>query len=188
MLAISDVLIHSLLFVRSEPSHHIRTMLHERFFKNHPIRATYTRDKSEETKTLVPDCYIEFASIGQNGNEDIIPVLWELDRGTEDQKFFRKRIRAYIVFLRSRTFEAVFGIKNITIAFATTDDHNRIRKMQEWTQKELSTTNEPSWLGQLFLFTKLPEIMNEIEPRQLFLDPVWYTPSDSQNSVSLLGE
>src|SRR6266571_6707082 len=37
MLAISDLLIQSLLFVRSEPAYRIETMLHERFFKNHPI-------------------------------------------------------------------------------------------------------------------------------------------------------
>jgi hypothetical protein len=34
----------------------------------------------------------------------------------------------------------------------------------------------------------LPENMGEIEPRQLFLDPVWYMPSDDENPVSLLGE
>jgi hypothetical protein len=30
--------------------------------------------------------------------------------------------------------------------------------------------------------------MGEIEPRQLFLAPVWYTPSEDENPVSLLGE
>src|SRR6266487_2795222 len=72
ILAISDVLIHALLFERAEPFFRISSMLHERFFKNHPIKATYTRANKEETKTLVPDFYIEFASIGHNGNEDII--------------------------------------------------------------------------------------------------------------------
>ena len=187
-LAISDVLIHALLFEKSEQSYRINALLHERFFKNHPIKTTYQRNNREETKTLVPDFYIEFACTGQNGKEDIVPVLWELDRGTEDQKFFRKRVRAYIVFLRSRTFETVFNIKNITIAFATTKNHNRIKQMREWTQKELALTNEPSWLSQLFLFTSLPENMAEIEPRQLFLDPVWYVPADDENPVSLLGE
>ena len=74
-----------------------------------------------------------------------------------------------------------------TTAFATTKDHNRIRQMREWTRKELTVTNEPGWLADLFLFTALPENMGEIEPRQLFLDPVWYTPTDD-NRVSLLGE
>ena len=56
-----------------------------------------------------------------------------------------------------------------------------------WTQKELAATNEPTWLANLFLFTALPENMSEIAPRQLFLDPVWYVPSDHDNPVSLLG-
>ncbi len=188
MLAISDILIAALLFEKSFPSFRISTMLHERYFKNHPIIATYTKSDTVETKTLVPDAYVEFAYTHQSGKIDSLPVLVELDRGTEDQKFFRKRIRAYIVFLKSRTFRTVFDIDNITIAFPTTADHNRVQKMQEWTQKELPLTNEPSWLGQLFLFTLLPENMGELEPRHLFLDPVWYTPSDALQPVSLLGE
>jgi hypothetical protein len=60
--------------------------------------------------------------------------------------------------------------------------------MREWTRKELALTNEPAWLADLFLFTFLPEHMGAIEPRQLFLDPVWYTPSDDGNPVSLLGD
>lgn len=189
-LAITDILIHSLLFEKSEPSYRISSMLHERFFKNHPIKAVYTKSDKEESKTLVPDCYLEFVYTQQNSNskEATIPVLLELDRGTEDQKFFRKRIRAYIVFLRSRTFETVFNIKNITIAFATTKDHSRVEKMIEWARLEFALTSEPSWLRQLFLFTSLPENMAEIEPRRLFLEPVWYVPSEDAAPVSLLGE
>ncbi len=188
MLAVSDILIHSLLFVKSEPSYRIDSLLHERYFKNHPIKSTYTRSNTEETKTIVPDAYISFAYTSPEGKEDIFPVIWELDRGTEDQKFFRRRIRAYIVFLKSRAFRSVFGIDNITVAFATTADLNRVRKMLEWTKKELAITNEPSWLGQLFLFTRLPENMGEMPSRRLFLAPVWYTHSDDENPVSLLGE
>ena len=188
ILTISDVLIHALLFERSEPSYRIGTMQHERVFKNAPIQATYQRNNREETKTIVPDCYLAFVYTPPLGKEETIPILWELDRGTEDQKFFRKRIRAYIVFLKSRAFRTLFGIENITIAFATTKDHTRIKQMREWTHKELTVSNEPKWLADLFLFTALPESMGDIEPRQLFLDPVWYTPSDDENLVSLLGE
>ncbi len=188
MLAISDLLIQSLLFVRSEPAYRIETMLHERFFKNHPISVTDTRSGREETKTIVPDAYLAFGYTRESGKEVTLPVLWELDRGTEDQKFFRKRIRAYIVFLKSRAFRTLFSIENITVAFATTKDHNRMKQMREWTRKELAATNEPSWLSQLFLFTSLPENMAEIEPHHLFLEPVWYLPSDDENPVSLLGE
>ncbi len=188
MLAISDILIHSLLFAKTEPSYRISSMLHERVFKNNPITATYERNSREETKTIVPDAYLAFVFTRPDGKEETIPVMWELDRGTEDQKFFRRRIRAYIVFLKSRAFKTLFAIENITIAFATTKNHNRMKQMREWTRKELAATNEPKWLADLFLFTTLPETMDAIEPRQLFLEPVWYTPSDDENPVSLLGE
>ncbi len=184
MLAISDVFIHALLFVKAQTTYRIENMLHDRFFKNRPIKATY----KGVTKTIVPDAYLEFVYTGNSGKEETVPVLLELDRGTEDQKFFRKRIRAYIVFLHSREFEKLFGVQNITIAFATTKDHNRIKQMRDWTRKELAQTNEPKWLSDLFLFTALPEKMDEIEPAQLFLDPVWYVPSDDDNLVNLLGE
>ena len=188
MLAISDILIHALLFVKSDPSYRIGDMQHERVFKNTPIKAVYTRTNREETKTIVPDCYIAFVYTSPSGKEETIPVLWELDRGTEDQRFFRKRIRAYIVFLKSRAFKTLFGIENITVAFATTKNHQRVNQMREWAAKEFATTSEPGWLANLFLFTAFPENMADSEPRQLFLNPVWYTPSDDENPVSLLGE
>ena len=37
-------------------------------------------------------------------------------------------------------------------------------------------------------YSALPENMGESEPRQLFLDPVWYTSSDDVSPVSLLRE
>jgi hypothetical protein len=188
MLAIGDILIHALLFEKTEASYRISSMLHERVFKNNPIKATYERNSREETRTIVPDAYLAFVYTSPDGKEETIPVMWELDRGTEDQKFFRKRIRAYIVFLKSRAFKTLFSIENITIAFATTKNHNRIKQMREWTRKELAATTEPSWLSQLFLFTSLPENMAAIEPRHLFLAPVWYLPSDDDSPVSLLGD
>jgi len=188
MLAISDILIHSLLFEKTEVSYRISSMLHERVFKNQPIKAADTRSNRQESRTIVPDAYLAFVFTRPDGNEETIPVMWELDRGTEDQKFFRKRIRAYIVFLKSRAFKTLFAIENITVAFATTKNHNRMKQMREWTRKEMAQTSEPRWLADLFLFTALPENMTEIEPRHLFLDPVWYLPSDDENTVSLLGE
>ncbi len=188
MLAISDLLIHALLFERSDPSYRIHTLLHERFFKNHPITATYMRNNRDETKSIVPDAYLEFIHTNEAGKEAKLPVLWELDRGTEDQKFFRRRIRAYVVFLKSRAFKTLFSIENITIAFATTKDYNRVKQMREWAAKEFASTNEPDWLADLFLFTALPENRSESDPRHLFLEPVWYTPSDDGNPVSLLGD
>jgi len=43
MLASSDILIHALLVEKTEQSYRISNMLHERVFKNNPIKATYVR-------------------------------------------------------------------------------------------------------------------------------------------------
>src|SRR5437764_1735748 len=67
MLAISDILIHALLFVKSKPSYRIGTMQHERVFKNTAIKATYTRSGREETKTIVPDAYLAFVYTNPSG-------------------------------------------------------------------------------------------------------------------------
>src|SRR5437764_11553816 len=70
MLAISDLLIHALLFVKAESSYQIGTIQHERVFKNTPIKAVYTRNNREETKTIVPDAYITFIYISPSGKEE----------------------------------------------------------------------------------------------------------------------
>src|SRR5207249_4337159 len=139
----------------------------------------------EETVTLIPDAYLEFRHTKESGKEEKIPILLELDRGTEDQRFFRKRLRAYVVFLKSRAFESMFTVKSITVAYATTVGHKRVEQMRDWAHQEFALTREPGWLSQLFLFTTLPEAIDAIEPAQLFLDPVWYVPIDDDNPVSL---
>ena len=73
----------------------------------------------------------------------------------------------------------------MTIAFATTKGAKRVAQLRDWTRRELAATAEPQWIADLFLFTALP---GEIEPRQLFLDPVWYVPAEDTKPVSLLGE
>src|SRR2546430_1597074 len=67
MLAISDILIHALLFEKSDASYRISSMLHERFFKNQPVKAVSERNSREETKTIVPDAYIEFVYTKDSG-------------------------------------------------------------------------------------------------------------------------
>lgn len=188
MLSLGDVLIHALLFERANPAYRIEKLQHERFFKNQPIKVPVQRSGREETRTLIPDAYLEFIRTLESGKETKIPVLLELDRGTEEQKHFRRRIRSYIIFLKSFAFESVFQVKSaMTVAFATTKNHNRVDKMREWTRTECALTHEPKWLLNLFLFTGLPSSIEEIEPSQLFLDPVWYAPGLDTDPVSLLG-
>jgi hypothetical protein len=187
-LALTDVLVAADLFLKAETSYTIKTRLHERTLKRSPFHTSFARSGKTERFTLIPDAYIEFWHTSPEGRQEPIPVYLEVDRGTEDQKFFRKRIRSYSVFVKSQAYRSVANLPAITIAFATTKGEKRVDQMREWTRRELAATQEPKWLSDLFLFTALPDRIEEIEPRQLFLDPVWYVPSDGENPLSLLGE
>ena len=41
-------------------------------------------------------------------------------------------------------------------------------------RRESALIHEPSWLSQLVLFPALPETLDAIEARHLFLDLIWY--------------
>lgn len=109
-----------------------------------------------------------------------VPVVVEHDRGTEEQNYFRRRIRAYILLLRAEGFKKMFQAKSITIAFTTSAGLSRLGRMREWTWHELS--GESKDIGPTFCFTNLEK---PIDPLKLWLEPRWYTPYDNQ-PISLL--
>ena len=47
----------------------------------------------------------------------------------------------------------MFKVGGVTIAFTTSAGTKRLKKMQEWTRKELAATNEPLEIGHTFYFT-----------------------------------
>jgi hypothetical protein len=113
-----------------------------------------------------------------------VPVVIEHDRGTEEQKYFRRRIRAYILWLRSEGFKKMFQTKSITIAFTTSAGVERLKKMREWTVRELE--DEPRSLMNAFYFTNLDK---PLDPRHVWLEPCWYLPyEEGKQPIALLAE
>ena len=52
----------------------------------------------------------------------MVPVLLEIDRGTQDQAKFRERVRWRIEFIRSGAYRELFETEAVTIAYATTGE------------------------------------------------------------------
>lgn len=190
-LALNDVLISAAKLGDFDPDYSLHSFIHERVLKQSPYKVAITSSSAkEETITLIPDAFLDFRQKKQNGKEERIPVIYEQDMGTIEQKNFRKKIRAYIHLIKSGAYTDLFQIKAApTIAFGTTKGDKRREQMRDWTRKEAATTNEPGWLTDLFFFTALPE---SIDPEQLWLDPCWYKPfdevKDTPQAVSLLEE
>lgn len=184
-LSLNDFLIAASLLTRLEPSISLFDLRHEWYLKHTPLSVKVTGDtqsgQKTETITVVPDAFLDFR-FRVNGKYRGSPIWIELDRGTEAVKQFKRKIRGIITAVLSPQYEILFNTKAVTIAFATTANGTRLANMRLWVKQELTQLGKQAE-SSLFLFTKLPE--GELDPRNVFLAPVWYLPDD-ERPVSLL--
>jgi hypothetical protein len=152
--------------------------IHERELKRRPYKAVWQGNSFN----LISDMFMVFRVLLADDIQRRVPIIIEHDRGTEEQNFFRRRIRGYLVMLQNEGYKDLFGVSGITIAFTTSAGQQRLNKMLEWTVKELEEMGAQSF-SSLFYFT----LFNKpVEPVNLWLNPCWYTLYDKQ-PLSLLG-
>lgn len=175
----NDVLIAAALLKRIEPTYSLDSFIHERTLKQKPYKVTWGGEKF----SLIPDAFLDFRSVLSDGSQRRMPVLLEHDRGTEEQRHFRHRIRAYIMMLKAEAQKDWFGVKAITIAFTTFEGERRREQMREWTRQELASTNEPRSIGSAFCFTSLH---TPFDLYHLWLEACWYTPYEEDQPLALL--
>jgi len=65
-------------------------------------------NKEDEAVTVIPDAWLDFH---QTEKKKIVrfPVFLEIDRASEQQKFFKKQVRARILFFSSGGYKKLFG-------------------------------------------------------------------------------
>jgi hypothetical protein len=132
--------------------------------------------------SLIPDVFLPFRKIVPDGRQRRVPIVIEHDRGSEEQHYFRRRIRAYLHMLRNEGYKELFGVGSITIAFTTSAGVERLKKMREWTVKEFEEAGERQF-SNLFYFTLL---QRPIDPYQVWINTTWL-PVYENKPVSLLG-
>jgi DNA-binding PadR family transcriptional regulator len=182
-LELNDVLISASLLRRGQ-GYYLDSFQHERSLKRRPYKATW-RDQREgytQTFTVIPDAFLDFRLALADGRQRRLPVILEHDRGTEEQRYFRRRIRAYIVLLKSEMYKELFGVRTLTIAFTTFAGEARRKQMREWTKAELAATNEGSDIGGAFYFATA---VRPLDPHSLWQSACWYTVYSDQ-PVTLL--
>jgi hypothetical protein len=142
----------------------------------------------ERTAALViPDGWLLFERAADRAR---VPVLVEIDRGSEYQERLKNHIRARLAFIHSGDYAKVFGIPAVMIAYVTTGQipayrETRVKTMAAWTQEVLSELKMDRWAG-IFRFTSaVYETLYE-DAHTLFEKPVWYRP-DASTPLPLLG-
>jgi hypothetical protein len=174
-MELNDVLIAALRLKYTYPRYYLSRYIHERTLKRTPYKVTLNGYKI----SLIPEGFLDFHIRRPDLPDLSLPLILEHDRGTEQQEHFRRRIRAYKVFLSSGACKQLVGTESITVAFTTFVSSKRVAQMREWTKAELIT--EPQ-LSSMFIFAELPR---PLEPQNLLFERRWY-PVTSDQPIALL--
>lgn len=177
-LELNDIVISAALLKRSNPNYWLESFIHERELKHRPYKASWQGGRF----SLIPDVFLIFRMIVPDGRQRRIPIVIEHDRGSEEQQYFRRRIRAYLIMLRNEGYKELFGVGSITVAFTTSAGVERLKKMREWTAKELEAAGETQFRSH-FYFTLLER---PIDPYQVWVNTTWLPLFDNK-PASLLG-
>lgn len=177
-LELNDVLISAALLPRVDSRFSLIEMIHERTLKRHPFKATWHEDGAMQVHRVIPDAFLKIGYRKPDGTRVAWPIIVEHDRGTEEQKYFRRRIRAYIAFMRAGGPQDLFGVNSMTVAFTTFVGQKRVDLMRQWTLRELQMGGNE--LGGLFKFANLPQPPH---PGLTWIDKFWQIPHMEETSA-----
>ena len=119
-----------------------------------------------------------------SGKQLKTPLLLEHDRGTEQQQYFRRRIRAYITLLKTGDYVQLFGSKALGVGFTTFLGDKRRDQLRAWTRAELELTHESTSLGKIFTFASL---QRPPAPLEVWTESRWRSPYDDAPQALLAG-
>lgn len=143
-----------------------------------------TEGKTERLK-VIPDAWVLFERLTGGVHERFMPVLLELDRGTEHGQKFKKHLGARIAFIKG-AYSKMFGTRAVIVAYATTGElpeyrETRRKAMCAWTMEVLADLHMETW-SSIFRFASV--VFDELYTSSIFDEPVWYRP-DSPSPVPL---
>ena len=118
-LSLNDVVISAHRLMHHAPEYTLSGFVHERVTKQAPYKASVVLpDGTAQTVTVIPDAVFDFRQTQDKGKERKSVVLYEHDMGTTEQKHFRRKIRAYLGFLKSGTYKDLWESKNWSLPLA----------------------------------------------------------------------
>lgn len=172
-LELNDVIIAASLLEKHNPTYRLASFIHERELK----RPQYRYD-------VVPDALLDFRKSLDNGKQRRMTVLLEHDRASEHINAFKPRIRAYVKMLKTESYKNLYGVGTVTVAVTTSKGEYHAEKLRRWTREELKATGNLQTFGPIFYFTNLAPT---IDPKVLWLEPVWCTPDVTEPLALLAG-
>jgi hypothetical protein len=176
-LAAIDVMIAADRLCRANPSITYPRMLSERELKRNATRVQVPSTTGGQVRdvAVIPDAWFQLAY----RNESPYSIALELDRATEDQKVWRQKVAAYVVWAEG-PYRDAFEADYLTIAVVCPDER-RVGQLIDWTMRELRDRGTQAY-ADIFLFTAASPVA---APERFFVDQLWYQ-ADTGEVVSLV--
>ncbi|KPI16184.1 Plasmid replication-relaxation [Actinobacteria bacterium OV450] len=151
-------------------------LLTERQLKRMNIRVQPAGQSPPRLTAVIPDAWFVL-TVGTN---DPVCIALELDRGTEGQQHWRRKLAALVAWAEGPYREA-FRAENLTVATVVPSTARRIQLI-EWTSDELETIGKTEFTD-IFLFTEASPTATD--PFDYFFSPLWHAAS-AGDPVSML--
>ncbi len=164
-LAVNNIIITAKLVERIAPEIRLAQFRHERVLRQTPVEVVTT---AGEKQKVIPDGWLDFRTPTHR-----TAVVLELDRGTEQQRTFKKKLQGLIAFAQG-PYQAFFNTSSMTIAFLTTTGEDRCAVIRKWCEEELRDEAQQE-LAEIFLFLAVADEGKELDSK-VFLSPVWQQP------------
>ncbi len=175
-LEVNDVIISAMLLKERAPGCCLDSFTHERELKRNP----YHTLQQGRSVPVIPDAVLDFRLTLQDSKPARLPVFLEHDRGTEERKSFRRKIRAYGTMIQANGHTTHYVMKRATVLVTTFLGEKRRDQLRGWTLEEF---HENTALSKSFLFAAP---VRPPDPAQLWRNPCWYPCGVEAQAVELL--
>jgi hypothetical protein len=138
-------------------------LLPERALRQQPVRVRV----GDRLVAVIPDGWFQLRVAG--GPAYLIAL--ELDRGSEDQSAWRRKVAGYAAWVQG-PYQQAFATDNLTIAVVTPTRERR-DQLRHWTHVQLAR-QDAVHLAELFLLTAVSPVTTS--PHRFFFDRLWYLP------------
>ncbi|MFE2245307.1 replication-relaxation family protein [Streptomyces lavendulae] len=151
-------------------------LLTERQLKRMNVRVQPMRRPTTSQTAVIPDAWFVLVA----GAHDPVCIALELDRGTEGQHHWRRKVASLVAWAEGPYREA-FQADNLTVAVVVPTIARRVQ-LAAWTHEELAAIDRAE-LADIFLFTRASPVATD--PFEFFFDPLWHSATQTA-FVSLL--
>jgi hypothetical protein len=162
-LAINDLRLNIEVAVR-QGGHRLMEWIDERTLKSRTMKDYVDEPGQDRKMAIVPDGYFTL----EISPHIVARFFLEVDRGRQEQKAFRRKIRGYLQYVNSGGYYERYHSHSLRVLIVNTVGARCLANLKHWTEKEAS--------ADLFWFSTL----EQTEPGSLLNQPVWWVAGKNQ--------